>query len=443
MVAGEMLHFCTKCNRPAEWCGVENIIEPFWKELPKVFIYPFSSPHPLILISILALLIAFFSGPGLFNMLFRGALFLVGLKYSFEALKAAASGNLRPPPITTKTISDDIDQVIKQYVLFFLLFMAAGWLRINIAPLIGVLFLLGALFFAPAMIILLVTTNSLLHALNPMIFLRMTYRIGWGYVAMYFFLFLLGSAPAIAAQFIFRIFPPGLHIFLIAFAQIYYTVVSYYLMGYVILQYHAEIGYKVDFDDFKEQETKKDDAAPVDPGTQILKEINPLIQDGKYEEAIATIKKMTHANPISSVELSNRYYALLKMTKKSQDMLVYSVNHLTVLTEGKHKAAALETYAECLQQDPEFLPGPDALFKLGEWLNETGKIKEAVNTFNRIIKKHPQSPLIPKSYFRAAQIFNDRMMKPEKAARILKGLKKKYPDHEIIPQIDNYLARIG
>jgi len=48
--------------------------------------------------------------------------------------------------------------------------------------------------------------------------------------------------------------------------------------------------------------------------------------------------------------------------------------------------------------------------------------------------------VILKSYFRAAQIFNDRLMKPEKAKRILNGLIKKYPDHEMLPQIENYLA---
>jgi len=29
---------------------------------------------------------------------------------------------------------------------------------------------------------------------------------------------------------------------------------------------------------------------------------------------------------------------------------------------------------------------------------------------------------------------------PDKAAKILNGLKKKYPGHEIVPQIENYLA---
>ena len=45
---GEKLHMCPQCNLPLRWLGVENIIDPFWKRLPKFFLYPFS-PRPLLL----------------------------------------------------------------------------------------------------------------------------------------------------------------------------------------------------------------------------------------------------------------------------------------------------------------------------------------------------------------------------------------------------------
>lgn len=93
--------------------------------------------------------------------------------------------------------------------------------------------------------------------------------------------------------------------------------------------------------------------------------------------------------------------------------------------------------------DPKFLPSAKSLFKIGEWLNETGRVKEAIKTYNQLIKGYPENDLVPKSYFRAAQILNDRMMKPEKAVKILNGLIKKYPGNEIVPQIENYLASMG
>jgi TolA-binding protein len=124
-------------------------------------------------------------------------------------------------------------------------------------------------------------------------------------------------------------------------------------------------------------------------------------------------------------------------------MLEYGINHLELVIKDKQRNKALKIYSECMKIDPEFLPSARSLFKVGEWLNETGKVKEAVRTYNQLIKAYPENALAPKSYFRAAQIFNDRMMKPEKAVKILNGLIKKYPGHEIVPQIENYLGSMG
>ena len=113
-----------------------------------------------------------------------------------------------------------------------------------------------------------------------------------------------------------------------------------------------------------------------------------------------------------------------------------------MLAGQNEKTRALEVYAECRALDPKFLPSAGALFKLGGWLNETGKTEAAVGTYNRLVKAYPDSPMLPKAYFRAAQIFNDRLMNPDRARKILKGLLNKYPDHEIAPQIKNYLSSI-
>ena len=67
---------------------------------------------------------------------------------------------------------------------------------------------------------------------------------------------------------------------------------------------------------------------------------------------------------------------------------------------------------------------------------------QAVAILNKMINAYPSHPLTPKAYFRAAQIFNDRMMSADKAKKILTALKQKYPQAEILPQVENYLANL-
>jgi TolA-binding protein len=59
------------------------------------------------------------------------------------------------------------------------------------------------------------------------------------------------------------------------------------------------------------------------------------------------------------------------------------------------------------------------------WLNETGKTKAAVAVYNLIVKSYPENSLVPKAYFRIAQIFNDRVMNTEKAKKVLSVIKTK------------------
>ena len=437
----EIHRFCPKCNLPVEWVGVQNLIDPFWSRLPRIFTYPFSI-QPLILISVLAVATLFLSGVGLISSILRGAMWLMVLKYSFESLKATAGGNLKPPTVNGKTISEDIHQVFKQFAIYVLIYIGATYVAFKVGLMAGIAFGIIAMFFVPSMIILLVTTGSLFHAINPVMFVGLAFRIGWAYFLMYFFLLLLGSAPAYLAQYFISYLPPQLHLMLFGFAQSFYTIVSYHLMGYVILQYHDKIGYQVEYEDFSDPDAEKFESQKSDPDAAILTKVAPLITEGKLDEAIALIMQMTRQQPISGIELSERYYNLLKMRKRTAEQLAHGLTHLDLLTERNQKNKALAVFTECRMASTKFLPSANALFKLAGWLNEGGKTKAAVAVYNTLAKSYPDNPLVPKAYFRIAQIFHDRLMNKDQAKKALDLLLRRYPNHDIIPQAQSFLARI-
>jgi len=440
--SSEKIYLCPKCNYQVEWLGAQSIVAPFWTRMHQFFLYPFSL-QPLILMIILSVAGLFVSGAGLVNWLLRGVIWLVALKYSFEALKSTAGGNLKAPAISTKSISDDLHQVLKQFGIYIIISIIV----IFSFPLLGrglsILLMYFLLFLAPAMIILLVTTESLMHALNPMLFIRLAFRIGWGYVVMYLFLMLLGSAPTVLGYYVIARLPAGLQFPIIIFAQSYYTIISYHLMGYVLLQYSDQIGYRVEFEDFHDPSLEKAQMKSDDPEDTILSQVNTSIRNGDLDEAVSTIKTFTSKNGIKGLPLAERYFELLKMKEDKQGMLDHAVVYLGLLAEKGTKKKGLEVYGICRKLDPDFMPGPSALFKIGMWLNETGKSKEAIVIFQSVVKKYPKASEVPDAYFRAAQIFNDRLMDPEKAKKILNGIIKKYPDHETTIKARNYLGTLA
>lgn len=432
-------YFCPKCNIQLQKTAFEDTVVPFWNRLPKFFTYPFH-PRPLALIAVLCVVGAVFSGPGLLSALMRFVIWGVLLKYSFAALKSTAKGNMVPPKISSDTISEDFDIVFKQIGIYFIMGLALFKVVQTAGILIGLVFLCFAILSIPAMVIVLVGTNSLVRAINPMIFVPMAWRIGWSYLLMYFFLMLLGGAPAVLGQYIMAFLPAGLQGVLLQIAKSYYTIVSYQLMGYIVFQYHEDIGYQVDLDDVdvSYQDETPDEAAK----NETLNRVNVLVKEGRIDDAISLLRS-DRARVTSEIDIAERYYNLLKLKQLIPDMLEHAKAYLDLLAKEHQKDKLCEVYSECASKNPGFTPSPFALLKIASCLNEAGNPKKAVAAYNRFVKANPKSPLIPKAYFLASCIINEKLKNPGKAAGILKGLIKKYPDHEITPHAQEYLRRIN
>jgi tetratricopeptide (TPR) repeat protein len=417
---------------------VANTISPFWNRLPKFFVYPFH-PRPLLLMIVLAIATVLFTKANVFTMLIRFAIWGVMLKYSYAALKSTAHGSLSPPKISAETISDDFGVVFKQIGIYIAVGVAFGLVAASVGPILGLLFLLFAILSLPAMIIVLVATSSLLHALNPMVFARMAWRIGWGYLLMYLFLGFLGSAPAFLGRYIIVYLPAGTHLFLWTMAQSFYTLISYHLMGYVIFQYHEEIGYEVDID----EEVLSSSGVPGerDADNELLNRVDIFIKEGRIDEAISLIRDETGGS-ISDLGLAERYYNLLKVKQQTPEMLKHGKSYLDLLAEAGQKDRLCEVYSECVSRDAGFTTSPSTLLKVASSVNESGNPRGAIEAYKRFIKTHPKNPLIPKAYFLAANIVNEKLKNPQKAAGILKGILKSFPNHEIVPYVERYLRQI-
>ncbi|RJQ74173.1 MAG: hypothetical protein C4519_17155 [Desulfobacteraceae bacterium] len=445
----EDFFFCPKCNAPATQLDITNIIVPFWRRLHKCFVYPFSSIQSIILILGLSLISSLFSGTGLLGSILRFFLWAIMVKYAYEALRYTSEGKFQPPPLSSKVLSDNFGIVFKQIALFIALFLAFGFFVASLHPLFWMVFGIGVLVGLPAMIIILAVTNDLGKALNPVCFLGMAVRIGRGYLLFFFFLFLLFSAPGVLGFAVIRHMPEGSQFFFGMAAQNYYTLVAYHLMGYVILQYHSRLDYHVDMATLmdstypaglpRNNSEKKNGKAPVE--SELLIEISRLIQEGDLDGAVALIRQRTQL-VISDQELSDRYLNLLKMTGREQEYFDYAPRHLDLLVMAEEKSKARQLYLEGVERDKNFAASPTALFKIGSWFNEDGQAKLAIQALNHLAKLHPQDVLIPKAYYRAAQILHEKLMNTEKAKKILTALVSKYPDHEISNFARTYLKSI-
>jgi tetratricopeptide (TPR) repeat protein len=386
------------------------------------------------------------SGAGLPGAIVGFISWAIMVKYSYEALRHTSEGRFSPPSLSSRVLGENFGIVFKQIGLFIALFLIFGLLIAPMHPFFWVVFGLCVLIGLPAMIIILAINDDLGQALNPVYFMGMAVRIGWGYLLLFFFLFLLFSAPGALGYAVIQHLPESLHLFFWQSAKNYYTLVSYHLMGYVILQYHDRLGHQVDMDTLlastfpagPARNAEHETASAAD--SALLDEIARSIQEGDLDGAIALIEQRTHLE-IRNLEVSERYLQLLKMCRRPQAYMDYAPRHLDLLVMAGEKARGMAFYQECITSG-DLKASPAALFKIGSWFNEKGEAQTAVQALNTLVKNHPQDALIPKTCYRAAQILHEKLMNTEKAKKLLTALIAKYPDHEISGFARSYLDRI-
>jgi tetratricopeptide (TPR) repeat protein len=437
------LHLCPKCNLPVTRLGISNLIEPFWLRMPKFFSYPLEVQPIIIIVALSIIVAALFSEGGRINGLLIAIDSLVMMKYSFEALKRTAQGDLTPPEISQETVSADFQVVFKVSIIysaiFFVFFLLVG--TFNFA--IGIVGLSILMLLLPAMIIVLATSSSFFKAINPFYFARLAFRMGKGYPIMYFFCQTLQAAPIFIIWILHPYLPHRLTILFYSLALNYYTLVSFHLMGYAILQYHKEIGYELAFEDkFIASHHKSAPMGKEKVLTNLTNRVNICIKDGKIDEAIQLIKQETKGI-INDPELSEKYYQLLKIGQKTPELIAHGRQYLEQLGKSSRKDAMCAVYRECYELDPTFNPGGAMVMKIANQISSTGDPREAINILNRFIKADPHDPEVPHAYLLAANIFTSRLTSPEKAVKILHLLRSNYPGHEIIPEVEQILQKIN
>jgi len=437
----QTLNLCPKCETPATRLGISGMIEPFWNRIPKFFIYPFNI-RPLMLMIILSAVMAglLFTG----NVLLMAFIFLINmpvvLKYSFMALKRTAQGDLTPPDISD--MFEEFDIIFKLFFIYVAIGAAFGFLVGAFDLIVGQIGLNLMLFLMPSMVMVLATSNSFFRAINPAYFVRLAMRMGPGYLIMCFFNLMLSNAPSFFLWALHENLPHNITALIYIIPWNYYTIVTFHLMGYAILQYHKEIGYEVEYEDrFLEAQQKAAPAVNQKAGSSLLNRVNIFIREGKIEEAVKLIREESRGS-IQDLELAEKYYELLKISRKDQELLAHARDYLGLLSKLPQLEKIFSVFRECRTIDPDFNPGGKIVMKVANKL-ASGNPKEAINILNKFIKSDPRDPEVPHAYLLAADIFTNQLMSPEKAVRILHLLRKNYPDHEISGTVEQNLHKIS
>ncbi len=433
---------CPICNRALYSIGIGNSIKPFWQRIPKFFLYPIK-PNALVYLATIACInVAGVIHPIVVLLLYLLSMVAV-LNYCFKCLNHSARGNLEPPSNHLEYPAAGNDLVLKQIGVYVIM-----GLIVSLSALMGKPGFYSALIFLlagiPGSTMLLAMEGRVLSAINPVKLFNIMLATGKSYWILYVFLILLSGGEKLLPEWVNNVLPSAAILPVQVFLTGYFMVVMYAMMGYLIYQHHEELG----FDEVKEFKERRIGNIPGLEDNPFLNTITILIKEGKPDEALKRLKPRLQNG--GSLKEHEKYHKLLVSTENKEEINEHGKLYIRRLLgqEGKSRNQklheVLEVYADCLKNDSAFhYPEAKVVYELAKAARQFNMHNLAMSILKKFHMNYAYNRLIPDAYLMLAQMLVEHRQKDEEAKKLLRFVIKRYPEHELAPQIKDYLTMLG
>lgn len=425
---------CPVCSKALSSLGTGNAVAPFWLQLGRLFRYP-ASPGPLLLLLVLTLLGASVQGIPLFGGLLGLVLWAVSMKYAYVVLEDVAHGHLRARPLTGEAIAGELELPFKQVLLIAAIVFA----NLTVLRWLGEVAFAVALIFStlafPANMMVLALEHSVFKAFNPALAFSVMKRIGPAYLLLWVVLWLMGGAVGVAMHFAFEWLPVGIARPAADFLGMYFTLVMFATMGYVLYQYHEELGYEV-------EEPQAQAGAPAVQVSPELRQAEILIQEGKTEEAVKWLAQIVRGAPADDAA-RQLHLRLLRAGDDKAGHCRACQDYISYLFHQERHAQALKVLGACREFDPALKPaGARERLELARLLKAEGRGRAAMALLSNLHQDHPNFAGIPEAYLLVAQLMCEQFGEDAKALQVLRFVAKHFPDHPLQDEVRKYLALV-
>jgi tetratricopeptide (TPR) repeat protein len=323
-------------------------------------------------------------------------------------------------------LNENYELPFKQLFLFFLPILLLTQIGSFTSFIIVSNIILFYMLVLPASVMTLAYTHSFFAAINPFTLTSLIGRIGWSYGILYVFLLFLNGGASAAYYFLVGDSPDA-SIFLALFFQIYFAWVMYAMMGYVLYQYHEDIGYEV-----------SEDAIEQDEDLTVLARFHHLVEAGSYTAAQNELRDIVLQDP-DNLELRMKFHKIVKMAGDNNQLATHGTGLIKRLLEKRKWIDAVNVYLDCIKVDPDFKPESDIHYlPLAEEMRRMRLYKQAIKLSNGFHQRYPKSEQIPYLYLLVTKIFIEDLSLDQKAKPILSLLQKKYSEHEIALEVKRY-----
>jgi tetratricopeptide (TPR) repeat protein len=358
-------------------------------------------------------------------------------RYGFAVLEQTAQGYLRPEEVPEGgRFGMDNQNPLRLVGIFILAGVVAGVLIHYQLSFLLKLFLLTALFVAPAIIMMLGICSNLLRSINPLALAVLIREVGWSYLALYAFLTLLFFGE----YSVYALLPHQARLLatpISVWVSAYFVLVMFRLMGYVIYQNHEKLGYDVaiDFTTLLEQMESQKGSTLIHPSIQ---ECIILLLEGKGEAARERMAAHIKNEP-QHLTLQQFYHTLLLKLEAYQAMLEHAQRYAPILIDRQKWAQALTLFETCRKHDPHFgLKDAHQTVLLAQEALRQQRYQTCLNILDRFDARFTYHIDTPLAALLMAKCLCEGQGKDEKALGILRVASEKFATSAQGPELKAY-----
>ncbi len=415
---------------------IEPTIVPFWNRLREIILYPAHGASMANIIVLALGTLVVFIPVKIMALILLLMVSVAMYRYAFECLRATANGQLTPPEGGFLSTTDK-SLGWKLIGLLIILGIVAGVGAALLGPRLGIAWLLFLGLCMPSSVMVLAMDESIGAAINPAKWFSIIGRIGWSYLAVVGLCLAVLMSEGFGQNMVAKVLPLAVALVVVTVISNYCLVVMFHLMGYLLYQYHDEVGFVPDA-----PQALQRPLAQLDPDQELLDRAGAMVREGRPEDATLLLGGRLKASG-GSPAVHAQYRKLLNLSGDKNELLRHGQEYLGVLLAQEKDKQALDLSRDCQALDPNFAPAEASqITRLAEKAAARGQPQVAWKLRGGFHKRFPKSQDIPKNYLLAATIMFERMNQDEQACALLRSLKSTYPDNPLMPQIDAKLTEI-
>lgn len=397
---------------------------PFWHQLPAITLYPVRGAALYSLLALtFASLLAFIP---LVGWLISIVTWLAVYKYAFEILRATANGHMAAPEGSLGVDDGVVPRMILMQLIFFGVVIG---LALAVGPAPALIALLVIALMQPGCMMSLSMDGSLRHALNPLTALAIALRVGWPYLAVFCLLFVIQASAATAGVWLSRFLPPVVGGVALNFVSFWGIFAAFHLMGYLVYQFHEELGFQPDRHTHGVVTQDHRDA-------DLLDEAGIHVNEGRNPLALELLRAEVRSRAVS-LEVHEVYHRLMHQAGDKAGMADHAGVHINLLLNEKQHRRALAVLAEAMAVDPELLPvQPDQGEHLAGLARMSGQHALAADILQSLLRRHPRHANASQWALDAALLLADRLNRDADAVALLEAARTRCDDPATLEKID-------